>query len=54
MRRAVALRACGKSLLALTEDGSLSAFDAQGKVSWQKSFESGETLALDVSLSMTC
>jgi hypothetical protein len=45
--RAAALRPAGNVLLALTEDGSLSAIDGQGKVAWQKSFECGETLALD-------
>jgi hypothetical protein len=47
--RAVTLRGAGSSLLALTEDGSLSAIDGKGKIDWQKSFESGETLALDAS-----
>jgi hypothetical protein len=47
--RAVALLPVGKSLLALTEDGTLSALDGQGKIAWQKTFESGETLALDAS-----
>jgi hypothetical protein len=46
--RAVAWRR-REVLLALTEDGSLTALDGQGKVQWQKSFDAGETLALDVS-----
>jgi hypothetical protein len=47
--RAVSMLPAAKSLLVLTEDGSLSALDGQGKVAWQKSFDSGETLALDAS-----
>ncbi len=47
--RAVALLPAGNVLLALTEDGSLSALDGQGKIAWQKTFECGETLALDAS-----
>jgi hypothetical protein len=50
--RAVALAPVGKLLLALTQDASLSAIDERGKLAWQKSFEGGETLALDASDSL--
>src|SRR6185436_7125576 len=32
---------------ALTEDGTLTAFDAAGKIAWQQSFDAGETLTWD-------
>jgi hypothetical protein len=42
-------RAAGlKGNLALTEDGTLTALDGQGKVAWQRSFEAGENLTWDV------
>ncbi len=42
-------RAAGlKGPLALTEDGSLTALDSQGKIAWQRSFEAGENLTWDV------
>jgi hypothetical protein len=43
--RAAGLRAG----LALTEDGTLTAFDAAGKIAWQQSFDAGETLTWDAS-----
>jgi len=43
--RAAGLRAG----LALTEDGTLTAFDAAGKIAWQHSFDAGETLTWDAS-----
>jgi hypothetical protein len=47
--RAVGFKQLGNLILALTEDGSLTALDSQGAVVWQKSFDSGETLSWDVS-----
>lgn len=45
--RAVALLPLGKTLLALSEDATLTALDDKGQIVWQRTFESGETLALD-------
>jgi hypothetical protein len=50
--RLAGLKPVGLGLVALTEDGSLSAFNAAGKLTWQQTFESGETLAFDASDSL--
>lgn len=47
--RAVALKPLGTSLLALTEVGSLTAIDETGKIAWQRTFDAGEELSVDVS-----
>jgi outer membrane protein assembly factor BamB len=47
--RAAAIRESGGTLYVLTKDGSLTAVDAAGKVSWQRTFDGGETWGLDVS-----
>jgi hypothetical protein len=46
--RAVSLQPLGATLLALTEDGSLTALDEKGRIAWQKTFDAGETLAMAV------
>jgi hypothetical protein len=38
--------------LALTEDGTVTAFDPAGKISWQHSFDAGETLTWDAADSL--
>ncbi|MBI3856813.1 MAG: hypothetical protein HY293_14085, partial [Planctomycetes bacterium] len=50
--RAVWVKPSGKLLLALTQDGSLTALDEKGAVAWQRTFEAGETITGDLSDSL--
>jgi hypothetical protein len=47
--RAVAIKPLAGGVLLLSQDGSLTALDAKGKVRWQKVMSGGETWSLDTS-----